>query len=88
MKRNAFCQNPQNKPKQSQPCPPDERRINAGMIRDLEGRTILGRRPEQVEAITCTIDHDTLLETSRAFIIASRTHKSDMEEIISAILKD
>jgi hypothetical protein len=62
--------------------------INAKDIKDLDGRSIIGRKTEELSGITCSLEKDTLLETSKAFIIASQDHKSDMLDILSAVNVD
>lgn len=62
--------------------------INAKDIKDLDGKSILGRKADELTGITCSIGKDTLLETSKAFIIASQAHKNDMLDILKTINVD
>jgi len=62
--------------------------INAKDIKDLDGKPILGRKADELTGITCSIGKDTLLETSKAFIIASQAHKNDMLDILKTINVD
>jgi hypothetical protein len=62
--------------------------INAGNITDFEGKSIIGRKAKEISGITCSIGKDTLIETSKAFILASQDHKSDMLDILRTINVD
>ncbi len=62
--------------------------INAENINDSDGRSIIGRKAKEISGITCSIGKDTLIETSKAFILASQDHKSDMLDILKAINVD
>lgn len=59
--------------------------INAKDIKDLSGKTILGRKADELTGITCSIGKDALVETSKAFIIASQDHRNDMLDILKTI---
>lgn len=62
--------------------------INAENIKDSDGRSIIGKKAKEISGITCSIGKDTLIETSKAFILASQDHKSDMLDILRAINVD
>ena len=59
--------------------------VNAKNIKDLDGKSILGKKADELVGITCSIGKDTLLETSKAFIIASQDHRNDMLDILKTI---
>lgn len=59
--------------------------INAKDITDSDGKPILGRKADEIMGIRCSVGKDTLIETSKAFIVASQTHRSDMLDILRTI---
>jgi hypothetical protein len=62
--------------------------VKAINLKDIDGNSIIGKLPSGLKNLTFVLDKNVIIQTMKAFIIASEIHKNDILDILNSIVSD
>jgi len=57
-------------------------------LKDVDGNSIIGKLPSDLKNLTFVLDKNVIIQTMKAFIVASETHKKDILDILNSIISN
>lgn len=57
-------------------------------LKDVDGNSIIGKSPNDLKNLNFVLDKNVIVQTMKAFIVASETHKKDILDILNSIISN
>lgn len=62
--------------------------VKTGNLKDVDGNSIINKLPSDLNNLTFVLDKNVIIQTMKAFIVASETHKRDILDILNSIISN
>lgn len=60
--------------------------VKTGNLKDEDGNSIIGKLPSDLKNLTFVLNKNVIVQTMKAFIVASENHKKDILNILNSII--